>query len=76
MNDWNGNGKYDAMDSYMDYKLSGGDKYTGHRRRKSGGSGCGVLICIFFMIVMMAALPGVGLLMLGGLIWFWMCGGL
>lgn len=76
MNDWNGNGKYDAMDSYMDYKLSGGEKYTGYRRKKSSGSGCGVLIYIFFMIIMMAALPGIGLLMLVALIWFWMCGGI
>lgn len=76
MNDWNRNGKYDAADSYMDYKLSGGEKYTGHRQKKSGGPGCGVLIYIFFMIVFMAALPGVGLIMLGALIWFWMCGGL
>jgi len=76
MNDWNGNGKYDAMDSYIDYKLSGSDKYTGHGRKKSNGTGCGVLIYIFFMIVFMATLPGAGLIMLAALIWFWMCGGL
>ncbi|MCD7922118.1 MAG: hypothetical protein LUG27_06740 [Clostridiales bacterium] len=27
-------GKYDAMDSYINYKLSGGDKYTGSGRKR------------------------------------------
>lgn len=76
MNDWNGNGKYDAMDSYIDYKLSGGDKYIRNGRKKNSGTGCGVLIYMYFMIIMIVALPGVGLIMLGALIWFWMCGGL
>jgi len=76
MNDWNGNGKIDAMDSYLDYRLSGGDKYIGNGRKKNSGIGCGVLIYMDFMIIMIVALPGVGLIMLGALIWFWMCGGL
>ncbi|MCD8046981.1 MAG: hypothetical protein LUE90_10255 [Clostridiales bacterium] len=75
MNDWNRNGKYDAADSYMDYKLSGAGKHTTRKSGKSGGTGCGVLIYMFFMIIMLAACPGIGLLMVGGLIWFWMCGG-
>ncbi|MCC8174272.1 MAG: hypothetical protein LIO65_07870 [Odoribacter sp.] len=74
MNDWNKNGKY-ATDCYMDYKLSVGDKYIRHGRKKNSGTGCGVLIYMFFMIIMMAAQPGIGLLMLGGLIWFWLCDG-
>ncbi|MCD8109684.1 MAG: hypothetical protein LUE14_06245 [Clostridiales bacterium] len=60
----------------MDCKLSGGDKYIGNGQRKNSGTGCGVLIYMFFMIIMMAAVPGVGLIMLVALILFWMCGGL
>ena len=70
MNDRNRNGKYDAMDSCIDYKLSGGGKYIRHGRKKNSGTGCGVLIYIFFMVIFMVALPGVGLLLLGGLIWW------
>ena len=29
MNDWNRNGKYDAADSYMDYKLADSNKSSG-----------------------------------------------
>lgn len=76
MNDWNDNGKYDDMDSYIDYKLSGGDKYTGSRRKKSGGPGRGLLIYIIFMFIMLALVPAVGIIMLVALICIWMCGGL
>jgi len=37
---------------------------------KNSGTGCGVLIYMFFMIIFMAALPGIGVLMLGGLMWW------
>jgi len=76
MNDWNGDGKYDAMDNYIDYKLSGGDKYTGNRRKKTGGTGRGLLIYIIFMFIMLALAPAVGIIMLAVLGCIWMCGGL
>jgi len=33
-----------------------------------------MLIYRIFVIIMMATLLGIGLIMLGGQIWFWMCG--
>lgn len=44
MNDWNGNGSYDSVDRYIDYKLSGGGSSGGSGGGGNKGSGSGLLI--------------------------------
>ena len=36
--DWNGDGKHNWVDSYMDYRLSCGDDSSSGNYRKAGGS--------------------------------------
>lgn len=53
MNDWNGNGKYDPADNYMDYKLSGAGGQSGGSSG-NGGCGWGIIAIICFLVVLLA----------------------
>ena len=47
MTDWNGNGREDAGDWYIDYEIMNDDGGGG----SSDGSGCGCLLLIFAALV-------------------------
>ena len=71
MNDWNGNGRYDSSDSYLDYKgaNSGGGRHSG-----SGGSGGGAFFLVFIIAAVVGAfneLLGV-IILLGYLLYKWL----
>ncbi len=54
MNDWNGNGKYDPADNYIDYKLSGAGGQSGGSSGGNRGCGWGIVAIICFLIVLLA----------------------
>lgn len=51
--DWNGNGRVDAGDWYIDYEIMNDEGHGGGNHGSSGGSGgdgCGCLIYIFMFL--------------------------
>ena len=75
MNDWNGDGSYDSVDRYIDYKMSGGGS-SGGGSGKNSGSGKGILLYLIAVVIVGAFCEPLGALMLVGLFWVWLCGGL
>ena len=51
MNDWNQNGKSDAFDHYVDYKLSGGNNESSGRSSGGGMSTFGAILCVIAGLV-------------------------
>lgn len=51
MNDWNHNGKNDAFDYYVDYKLSGGSNGSSGRSAGGGISTFGAILCVIAGLV-------------------------
>lgn len=61
MNDWNGNGKYDAFDSYVDYK--GANSY-----HSSGGSSDWWIWALLAIVA--GACPALGVIIVLGILIF------
>jgi len=61
MNDWNGNGRYDAADSYMDYHL------TNSHSSSSVSSDWWILIVL---CILMGVCPSLGVIIFFGIIIF------
>lgn len=62
MNDWNGNGHYDAGDSYSDYHMAN----SSH----SGGSGSWMFV---LLAIIMVVCPPLGAIIVFGIIIFGKC---
>lgn len=61
MNDWNRNGKYDASDRYIDYKLSGS--------KSSSGASSDWWIWVLFAIIL-GVCPPLGIIIFLGIVIF------
>lgn len=56
INDWNQNGKSDAFDHYVDYKLSGGSNGSSGRSSGGGMSTFGAILCVIAGLVEQAVI--------------------
>jgi len=48
--DWNGNGKADRFDDYMNYKANGSDKDGGGSKGASGNGGQNSAVCLLALL--------------------------